>query len=36
LHDHDRTLHVDDIRDGKLASFLEVPEDMAAFQRAWS
>ncbi len=31
-----RTLHVYDIRDGKLATFLEVPEDMAAFQRAWS
>lgn len=30
-----RTLHIYDIRDGKLASFLEVPEDMAAFQRAW-
>ena len=31
-----RTLHIYEIRDGKLASFLEVPEDMEAFQRAWS
>ena len=31
-----RTYHVYDIRDGKLASFREVPEDMEAFQRAWS
>jgi len=31
-----RTYHVYDIRDGKLASFLEVPEDKDAFQRAWA
>ena len=31
-----RTYHVYDIRDGKLASFREVPEEMDAFQRAWS
>lgn len=31
-----RTYHVYDIRDGKLASFREVPEDMAAFEEAWT
>jgi ketosteroid isomerase-like protein len=31
-----RTLHVYDIRDGKLASFREVPEDAALFDRAWA
>ena len=31
-----RTLHLYEIRDGKLASFLEVPESFEAFQKAWS
>ena len=31
-----RTYHVYDIRDGKLASFLEVPEHFPTFQEAWS
>jgi ketosteroid isomerase-like protein len=31
-----RTLHVYDIRDGKLASFREVPEEAQAFDQAWA
>src|ERR1051325_4847680 len=31
-----RTMHLYDIRDGKLASFREVPVEMAKFQEAWS
>jgi ketosteroid isomerase-like protein len=31
-----RTFHHYDILDGKLASFREVPEDLVAFDRAWS
>jgi len=31
-----RTLHVYDIEDGRLASFREVPEDLDAFNHAWT
>ena len=31
-----RTFHLYEIRDGKLASFLEVPEDQYAFDDAWA
>lgn len=31
-----RTLHLYEIRDGKLASFREVPEDQHLFDEAWS
>lgn len=31
-----QTLHIYEIRDGKLRSFLEVPEDRDAFERAWA
>ena len=31
-----RTMHLYEIRDGKLASFREVPVEMDVFQSAWS
>jgi ketosteroid isomerase-like protein len=31
-----RTLHLYEFRDGKLASFREVPEDLHAFDAAWA
>lgn len=31
-----RTMHLYDIRDGKLASFREIPEDLYAFDAAWA
>ena len=31
-----RTLHLYEFRDGKLASFREIPEDLYAFDAAWA